>query len=215
MVLPDGSVLDFPAKGQSFAAGFLGWGMGPLDSQYADGCAVQVQSYWQNQVQFQFGPGIQNTFSQAVTYGTSASQTTTLSATVGATAGLSGDGASVGLSASLTESLADTVTISEQTTTTEQFQFPVNDSEWQVGAVYQLIQVFSLLPGANLVNGLAWAAAQDPAGPIAYAIPAPYLYPANVFDSTSAVVSSEDAGRMRPSMTAAEIAANPPFALTA
>jgi hypothetical protein len=78
-------------------------------------------------------------------------QATTISFayTVGAKIGGTYEAVTAELSTSLTRSFSSTVTVSEQISRTQHFSLVAQDYAQIVG-IYQLVQTYSVVPGANL-----------------------------------------------------------------
>ena len=114
------------------------------------GTSIRQTIYWERITQSWVPAETPHTTTIAVTSGITETDGETLSFTLGAKVsfnkGILGE-----LSSSLTKSFSSQVSITEQTTVTDQFQFPEKTVQ-QVDGVYQLTQTFTVYPGPNLTN---------------------------------------------------------------
>lgn len=115
------------------------------------GTSIRQTNYWERLTQSWVPAETPHTTTIAVTSGITETDGETMSFTIGAKVGFNQKGILGELSASLTESFSSQVSITEQTTVTDQFQFPEKTVQ-QVDGVYQLIQAFTVYPGPNLTN---------------------------------------------------------------
>lgn len=122
-------------------------------SEEAQGTVIRQELYWQRISQSFVPPNTPHTTQIAVTSGISETEAEELSFSVGANVGFNNT-ITGSLSADLSKSFSQSVTISEETTVTDEFPFNAQPTE-QVTGVYQLMQTFYIEPGDNLVKAIA------------------------------------------------------------
>lgn len=122
----------------------------------ASGSVIQETDYWQLIAQDIVPANTTHQIQVAITNGVSQTDTTSFAYTVGIKIGGSYQGITGELSASLTKSFTHAVTVSEQQTVTRTFTVDAAPYQQVVG-IYQLMQAFAVIPGANLTQYmLAW-----------------------------------------------------------
>lgn len=156
-----------------------------MNSPPAAGSVLQIQWVWERLFQA-LVPADEPppTKQQSVTHGVAKEQTTTFTTTVGAQAGMSFEALSAELSASFSSSTSQGITITEETTESETFNW-AQTSVPQWVAAYQLRETFSVLPTAALTDFIAQMKHDHGSDTTTVALPQAYPYPSDTYATTA------------------------------
>lgn len=142
--------------------------------------SIRQKLYWNRVSQSLIPEKTPHTTSVSVTSGITETEGESLSFSIGAKVGFS-KVITADLSSTLTKSFSHQVSITNQTSVTEQFAFPEKPVKQVVG-IYQVNQTFSIYAGANLANYVANLNAHPALGSwYTFKAEMPFIYPGSSY----------------------------------